>query len=168
LLFPPEFPPSQFSLGDTAPKRGETTFGLFSESLLAREHTRARQRKKEVVRGERNLFAVEKGAAIRLCLAAMLPAICAATPQHQSQGESTGTLEVTATVVGSVGVIVTPDGRCKVVVANAPDAAFLEQEAITLLQERRRKKPPEGGGNWVQTKKGRSFRALSLFQYRRM
>lgn len=99
------------------------------------------------------MFAVKRRRSVRWCLAVLLAAACAAFAQHGSQQKSSGTLEVTATVVGSVAVVPAPNGELKVVVANAPDGTFLTQQALAWFQNLRREKIPDRGKNLQQQKK---------------
>jgi len=83
----------------------------------------------------------------------LLAASCAAFAQQEIQLKSNGTLEVTATVVGSVAVVPAPNGELKVVVANAPDATFLAQPALAFSENIRGMKISEGRKNMQQQKK---------------
>jgi len=103
---------------------------------------------------------VKRGRSVHWCLAVLLAASCAAFAQHESQRKSNGTLEVTATVVGSVAVVPAPNGELKVVVANAPDATFLAEQALAWSQNIRREKIPERKNLQQQKKKGTKLPGL--------
>jgi len=88
-------------------------------------------------------FVFNKKRAVRWCLAALLPAT-AAVSQQGRKDEATGTLTVTATVAGSERLILSPDGELTVVVANAPDATFLAQQALAPPRSRSADSPSAG------------------------